>query len=429
MNVSCFKINPEQFIKTDLNDLNKIKKGDLFVAMKSFSIVNLFLIILLFISCGCNGQKSFANNSLLTGADQTEQYLSLLKGKSIAIVANPTSRIGNTHLVDSLKNSGINIKVIFAPEHGFRGDKEAGEDVVGGIDKKSGIKVVSLFGNHNKPSAEDLKNIQLVVFDIQDVGVRFYTYISTLQYVMEACAENNIPLIIFDRPNPHGYYIDGPVLNRKFKSFVGMQPIPVVHGMTIAEYASMLNGEKWLEGNKACELIIIKMKGWNHHSIYNLPVRPSPNLPNMTSVYLYPSLCFFEGTIVSVGRGTDLPFQVIGYPDKPTGSIKFTPTSIPGVAKNPPYEGRECNGFNLQEFGNDVAKSGGRIFINWLIQSYHESADTTNFFNNFFDKLAGTDKLREQIRAGWTEEQIRNSWGDDLEQFRMIRKKYLLYPE
>ena len=397
--------------------------------IKVICFLSYFCCFVLLLGSSCNAQSAGSKTKIVTGADQTLIYLPLLKNKLVGIVANPTSRIGDTHLVDSLKKLGVNIKVIFAPEHGFRGDAEAGEDVIGGVDKKSGIKVISLYGNHYKPSADDLKDIQIIVFDIQDVGARFYTYISTLQYIMEACAENNLPLIILDRPNPHGYYIDGPVLNSKFKSFVGMQPIPIVHGMTIAEYALMLNGEGWLNEKKTCQLTTIKMQGWNHHSVYNLPVPPSPNLPNMTAIYLYPSLCLFEGTIVSVGRGTEFPFQVIGYPEKPTGTIKFKPVSITGIAKKPPYEGVECSGFNLQDFGNDVAKSGGRIFINWLIQSYRESSDSTKFFNNFFDKLAGTDQLRAQIRAGWTEEQIRNSWGEDLERFRLIRKKYLLYPE
>ncbi len=370
-----------------------------------------------------------ATGKIIVGAEQLSEYLPLLKGKGVGIIANPTSQVGKRHLVDTLKSLGVQIKVVFAPEHGFRGEAEAGEDVKGGVDKKSGLKVISLYGDHKKPRPEDLDDVDILLFDIQDVGARFYTYISTLQYVMEAAAQKNIPLLILDRPNPHGYYIDGPVLKPEFKSFVGMQPVPVVHGMTMCEYASMLNGEKWLEGGVQCELICIKMKGWDHHSYYSLPVKPSPNLPNMTSIHLYPSLCFFEGTVVSIGRGTKYPFQIIGYPDKPTGDFVFTPKSIAGLSKNPPYEGKACKGFNLNDFGNDVAKDAGQIFINWLIQSYQEAPDSAHFFNDFFDKLAGTDQLRAQIRAGWPEEQIRNSWGEDLEQFTKIRKKYLLYKD
>ncbi len=373
---------------------------------------------------------SFSQTSnYIAGAERTELYLPSLKKKNVAVVANPTSMIGNKHLVDSLLSSKIKVKCVFAPEHGFRGDAEAGEHLSNGMDKKSGVKVISLYGKHYKPTKEDLKGVQVVIFDIQDVGVRFYTYISTLQYVMESCIENKLPLIVLDRPNPNGFYVDGPVLDTAFKSFVGMQPVPVVHGMSIGEYALYLNGEYFKAHSKQCNLKVIPIGNWNHKSHVVLPVPPSPNLPNMESIYLYPSLCFFEGTKISVGRGTDNPFQVFGYPDNKSGEYYFTPVSIPGKAKTPLYENQKCRGYNVSEYGEKFASTEGQLNLNWIIQLYTEANNRNDFFNSFFDKLAGTDALKKQIEAGLSENEIRNTWGEKLEAFKVIRKKYLLYKD
>jgi len=389
----------------------------------------LILFWLLVSVTSCKAQTSSPDLKIVVGADQTESYLPVLKNKNVAIVANPTSCIGSVHLVDTLKSLGVSISCVFAPEHGFRGKAEAGELIGNDIDKATGVKIVSLYGTHKKPTKEDLLKVDIIIFDIQDVGVRFYTYISTLQYVMEACAENNLELIILDRPNPHGYYIDGPVLDTAYKSFVGMQAIPIVHGLTMGEYAQMLNGEKWLENKVKCNLKIIKIKNWDHTKKYELPIPPSPNLPNQIAVNLYPSLCFFEGTIVSVGRGTDKPFQIFGYPNMPEGNYFFTPKSIVGKAKNPPYENTKCQGFDLTDFGILYADQGRQRYLNWVIQSYQFSNDRGNWFNSFFDKLAGNSILKKQIIEGVEESQIRNSWGPDLLTYRMMRKKYLLYKD
>lgn len=366
---------------------------------------------------------------ITVGAEQTSLYLPVLENKTIAIVANQTSLIKQTHLVDSLKSLGIKIKCVFAPEHGFRGNAADGEQINNSSDEKTGIPLISLYGTHLKPTKEDLQNIEYVVFDIQDVGARFYTYISTLQYVMEACAENKIPLLLLDRPNPNGYYVDGPVLEKKYSSFVGMQPIPVVYGLTVGEYAQMLLGEKWLRDSLQCELKIIKCKNYDHRSFYKLPANPSPNLPNMCAVYLYPSLCFFEGTMVSVGRGTPYPFQVVGYPDFKDGDFSFMPKSIAGKTINPPYENLECKGFDLREFGEEYVKNYRSLYLFWLKAFYDSAPDKTKFFTSFFDKLAGTDKLQQQIKDGWSEEKIKKSWEGDLNKFKIIRKKYLLYDD
>jgi uncharacterized protein YbbC (DUF1343 family) len=366
---------------------------------------------------------------IITGAEQTGQYLPLLANKTVAIVANQTSLINKTHLVDSLASLKIKIKCVFAPEHGFRGDAGAGEEIKNNIDPKTNIPIISLYGNHLKPSKEDLQNVDWVIFDIQDVGARFYTYISTLQYVMEACAENNIPLIILDRPNPNGYYIDGPVMEKKFTSFVGMNPIPIVHGLTVGEYAQMLVGEKWLKDSLPCKLKIIKCINYDHSSFYSLPVNPSPNLPTMTSVYLYPSLCLFEGTIISVGRGTSYPFEVIGYPGFKEGDFSFKPVTIPGVAKNPPYENTECRGFDLREFGEEYVKNYKGLYLFWLKAFYESAPDKTKFFTDFFNKLAGTEELQQQIKDGWSEEKIKESWKPGLNKYKQVRKKYLLYKD
>jgi uncharacterized protein YbbC (DUF1343 family) len=363
------------------------------------------------------------------GADQSQLYLPMLKGKRVGLVVNQTAQVGKVHLVDFLKSKQVTITGIFAPEHGFRGDHSAGEKVKTNVDPKTGITVYSLYGNQKKPSKEVLAKMDVLIFDIQDVGARFYTYISTLHYVMEACAENNKTLIILDRPNPNGHYIDGPILDTAFKSFVGMHPVPVVHGCTIAEYALMINGEGWLKNKAQCKLEVIKIKNYKHWDAYQLPVRPSPNLPNMSSVYLYPSLCFFEGTNYSIGRGTPFPFQYVGKPDCSIGSDSLIPKNLPGIADHPPHEGKLCIGFNLTEYGKQVAFHSKQINLFWLLDLYKNDADKANFFTPFFDKLAGTDQLRKQIIAGKSEAEIRATWQEGLDQYRKKRMRYLMYAD
>ncbi len=374
-------------------------------------------------------EDSIYNSDVITGAMQTDAYLPLLSGKRIALVVNQTSMIDNTHLVDSLVHRGVRIEKIFAPEHGFRGNYDDGAAVKNSIDPATGIAIISLYGNNKKPTAEQLKDIDMVVFDIQDVGVRFYTFLSTMHYAMEACAENDIPLLLLDRPNPNGFYVDGPVLKSAFRSFVGMHPIPVVHGMTLGELAQMINAEGWLTNGVHCDLQIIPCKNYDHHTKYQLPVNPSPNLRSMESIYLYPSLCFFEGTAVSVGRGTDHPFQVIGSPWYPATGFAFIPQSSFGSA-SPPFQGERCNGFDLT--GMTAAMLIQQKFtLSYLLNMYSGFTDKEKFFlpGGFFNKLAGTDELRLQLEAGLTEEEIRISWQDDLTAFRKMRKQYVLYPD
>ncbi len=370
-----------------------------------------------------------ADTIVITGAEQTALYLPIIKGKTIALVVNQTSVIGKTHLVDSLIRLGVKVKTIFAPEHGFRGDHSAGAKVNSAIDPKTGIKITSLYGKNKKPAKEDLLGIDFVIFDIQDVGVRFYTYISTMHYVMESCTENNIPFIILDRPNPNGFYVDGPVLDIKFKSFIGMHPVPLVHGMTVGEFAQMIQGENWMGEGKKCQLTVIKLKGYTHHTMYKLPIRPSPNLASMESVYLYPSLGLFEGTNVSVGRGTPKPFEWLGRPGLKNGSTVFTPKKIPGVADDPLYEGKECKGILLTEFCNHYLLESKQVYIDWLLLFYKSNLpENGEFFKtSSFDRLAGSDKLRLQIMEGKTAAQIRESWKEDLQNYEAMRRKYLLY--
>jgi uncharacterized protein YbbC (DUF1343 family) len=377
----------------------------------------------------CLFQFSHAQSNIITGAEQTSEYVPALRGKRVGMVVNQTSMIRKTHLVDSLKKFNINIRAIFAPEHGFRGDHGAGIAVKSSKDLKTGIKVVSLYGNHKKPTKDDLKDIDVVVFDIQDVGARFYTYISTLHYVMEACAENKKQLIVLDRPNPNGFYVDGPVLDKKFQSFVGMHPVPVVHGLTIGEYAMMINGEKWLKEGIQCNLKIVRIKGYDHNSRYVLPVKPSPNLPTEASIYLYPSLCFFEGTNYSVGRGTNKPFECVGKPQNITGDFKFIPKAVAGVAENPPYKDKLCKGHLLTNFATTVLKKEPRLYLDWVINLYQEDTSKQTYFNDFFDTLAGTDELRKQIIAGKTESEIRDLWIPQLDIYRQVRMRYLLYKD
>lgn len=360
------------------------------------------------------------------GAYQIKQYVKLLEGKSVAILANQTSMIGNTHVVDSLLSYNIGIKVIFSPEHGFRDMADAGEKIESGKDPKTGIPLISLYGNHLKPTPDDLKGIDIVIFDIQDVGTRFYTYISTLHYLLEACAENNVKCLILDRPNPNGFYFDGNILDTVHRSFVGMDPVPIVHGMTVGEYAGMLNGEGWLKGGLKCDLEVIKCKNYTHSTKYELPVRPSPNLPNQNSIYLYPSICFFEGTTLSLGRGTSFPFQVYGSPDLPDKGFNFTPQSVSG-AKNPPLLGIKCYGTDLRDAMEKGLVPKPEINLNLVIDAYNEFPDKEKFFTPYFDVLAAGPVLREQIQKGMTAEEIRATWKDGLEKYSKIRQKYLLY--
>ena len=395
----------------------------------------LFISILL-ILVGCsttrNNAVSTINPSVAplndgkfkTGAENTESYLPLLKDKRAGIVTNQTGILTKEkHLVDFLLEQHINLQKIYAPEHGFRGTADAGELIVDGKDTKTNLPIISLYGNNKKPKPEQLEGIDVLVFDLQDVGARFYTYISSLHYVMEACAENNIPLLVLDRPNPNGTIIDGPILEKEHKSFVGMHEIPVLHGMTIGEYAKMINGEKWLKDGIQCNLTVIPCLNYLHDMKYSLPVKPSPNLPNDQSINLYASLCFFEGANVSLGRGTEKQFQIYGSPFLPESEFNFSFTPIPNFgAKDPVHNGTLCFGEDLTEI-----RKVHRLELKWLLKAYENTADKTVFFNDFFTKLAGTKKLREQIEAGMTEKEIRKTWQEGLEQFKEVRKKYLLY--
>ncbi len=365
---------------------------------------------------------------MLTGADQTTIWKPLVAGKRIGLVVNHTAITAEGHLLDLLIREKQQVQAVFAPEHGFRGEAEAGAKIENGKDLKTGISVISLYGSKKKPQAADLKGIEVMVFDMQDVGARFYTYISTLHYVMEACAEQNIPLVLLDRPNPNGHYIDGPLLDTSYRSFVGMHPIPIVHGMTLGEYARMINGEGWLAGGVQCELQVVKLKDYTHQTAYNLAVPPSPNLPDMHSVYLYPSTCFFEGTDISLGRGTDRPFQLVGAPWFNGGDTSFVPRSIPGKAERPPQMGVVCRGFDYGKLPLAQLRQRGQIDLQPLLTFYAQAPDQSRFFLPFFDKLAGTSTLRTQITAGWSETQIRKSWEEGLQQFAAMRQKYLLYP-
>ncbi len=366
--------------------------------------------------------------NLKTGADNYENYLPILKNKKVGVVSNQTSIVMNTtHLVDFLVANEINVQKIFAPEHGFRGTADAGELIIDGKDTKTNLPIISLYGNNKKPKSEQLENLDILVFDIQDVGARFYTYISTLHYIMEACAENHIPLLILDRPNPNGFIIDGPVLEMEFSSFVGMHPVPILYGMTIGEYALMINGENWLQSSTnseqalQCDLKVIPCLNYNRNASYHLPQRPSPNLPNDQAINLYASLCFFEGTNVSVGRGTDNQFQIYGSPLLPNSGFNFIPEPNFG-AKDPLHKGVIC-------FGEDLStiEPLSQIELKWLIKAYNTTEDKTKFFNPFFTKLAGTKKLQQQIEEGISERKIRKSWKSDIELFKETRKKYLIY--
>lgn len=369
---------------------------------------------------GCKATEN--EKELVLGAERTGDYLSEIKGKSVGLLINHTSTIEEQHLVDYLLEKEIEVKKIFAPEHGFRGKADAGELIADNVDSKTGIPVVSVYGKNKKPSAEALAGLDVVIFDIQDVGVRFYTYISSMHYMMEACAVNNVSMMVFDRPNPNGHFVDGPMLDPKFKSFVGMHPIPIVHGLTVGELANMINEEGWLEDGLKCDLSVIAMKNYKHSDAYSLPVKPSPNLPNDQSVGLYPSICFFEGTKMSIGRGTQFPFQVIGYPDQRFGDFSFTPASIDGMAKHPKLKGETCFGVDLR-----MVDLPSFLDLNYVIDFYHKWENEASFFTKYFNTLAGTDQLRKQIEDGLSMEEIRKSWEPELEKYLELRKKYLLY--
>ncbi|MGV6829925.1 MAG: exo-beta-N-acetylmuramidase NamZ family protein [Flavobacteriales bacterium] len=423
-----------------------------FSFFKNTVLISLITTFLFCFSCGSQNKENTNNQELVihdtmsikkgenivVGANQKREYLKLLKNKTIGIVANQTSIVKdntvilengkevftylNKHLVDFLHHK-VTIKAVFAPEHGFRGKADAGEVIKDGVDTKTGLPIISLYGKNKKPTPKQLEGIDMMVFDIQDVGARFYTYISTLHYLMEACAENNIPLLILDRPNPNGHYIDGPILEPKYKSFVGMHPVPVVHGMTIGEYAQMINGEGWLANQVKCKLFIIKMKGYTHQTKYSLPIKPSPNLPNDLAINLYPSLCFFEGTIVSAGRGTNKQFQLFGAPQLPKEHFPytFTPQANEG-SKYPKYKGELCYGKNL-----DQTPRLNKINLEWLIEAYADYKKKHDFFKPYFTKLAGTTKLQEQIEKGYTYREIRKTWLKGLAEYDRMRQKYLLY--
>jgi uncharacterized protein YbbC (DUF1343 family) len=412
---------------------------------------SLFILALLSYSIVANAQpshkaiKKINNPAVISGTERMEVYLPMLKGKSVAVFANQTSIVKGTHLVDTLIKSGIKVVKIFGPEHGFRGTADAGEHVENGIDKKTGLPVISLYGDHKKPTADDFKNVDVLIFDIQDVGVRFYTFISSLEYCLEACLENHKPMLILDRPNPNGFYVDGPVLDKKFKSFVGMQPVPIVYGMTIGEYALMLAGEKWLSAKANAinaynittqptvdtpfHVQVIKCKNYDHTTKYVLPVNPSPNLKEMQSIYLYPSTCFFEGTVMSEGRGTDKPFQIFGHPALPKNLFAFTPNPNAG-AKSSKCFNQQCYGWNESGTPAEVLqKLNGKIQLKYLLNAYQLFPGKDSFFlkNNFFNKLAGNDELMQQVKDGKSEATIRSSWEPALANFKKIREKYLLY--
>ena len=367
---------------------------------------------------------SYAQESnSIPAANHTEDYLPFLKGFSIGVVSNQTSNIGTTHLVDSLVSLGINIKTVFAPEHGFRGNIDAGEYVKDGKDSKTGLPIISLYGKNKKPKPEQIEDLDILLFDIQDVGARFYTYLSTLHYIMEAAAEADIKVIVLDRPNPNAHYIDGPILKAENSSFIGLHPVPIVYGMTIGEYAKMINGEGWLQNEQKCDLRVIPLKNYNRNNAYELPVRPSPNLPNAQSIALYPSLCLFEGTPVSAGRGTEQQFQIFGSPDLDSElyTYTFTPQANLG-AKYPKFKGERCFGKDLSTY-----TPPNKIELQWLINAYKQY-DNKSFFTPFFDKLAGNTSLKKKIISGMSAEKIRESWKSDLQDFQVIRSKYLIYP-
>ncbi|MFM7328841.1 MAG: exo-beta-N-acetylmuramidase NamZ domain-containing protein [Bacteroidota bacterium] len=388
----------------------------------------IFIRALSFTACllvvmGCVAQQKGRVGTVGTGASQISSIISAVGDKRVGMFVNQTAMVGNTHVVDTLLSRGVRVVKIYSPEHGFRGDADAGEDVGNGTDPRSGVPIVSLYGPNKKPKPEQLADVDVVLFDMQDIGVRFFTYISSLHYMIEACAEQGKPLIILDRPNPNGGYVDGPMMETAHKSFVGMHPIPVVHGMTIGEYARMVNGERWLSGGLQCDLKVIPVTGWKHGDPWHVAVKPSPNLPNDHAIRIYPSTCFFEGTVLSIGRGTMNPFEQTGHPDLKNYKHTFTPVSIPGMSKTPPLMNQLCHGLDFR-----TMEVNDRLNLAPLIELYNAFPDKDKFFISYFEKLAGTATLREQIRQGVSEEKIRESWQPGLKAFREMRKKYLLYP-
>jgi uncharacterized protein YbbC (DUF1343 family) len=385
--------------------------------------ITLLILSVAITSSVCSG----AEKKPVPGAYQTGLYKDLIQGKTIAIVANQTSMVGNTHLVDTLVSLGIRIKQIFAPEHGFRHLADAGETIANGLDPKTGIPIISLYGKQYKPTSDNLKGVDVVIFDIQDVGTRFYTYISTLHYVLESCAENNVRCIVLDRPNPNGFYFDGNIPDTSlYRSFVCMDPVPIVHGLTVGEYAMMANGEGWLAGGIKCDLQVIKCRNYTHKTLYEIPVKPSPNLPNQTSIYLYPSLCFFEGSAISCGRGTRFPFQTFGSPKLPDRGFSFTPASVPGAA-NPVHLGKKCFGTDLRNSLENKTVPSPKLNLEWVISAYNDYPEKDKFFTKYFDTLAGGPELREAIIKGMNSEEIRATWKDGLKKYGKTREKYLLY--
>lgn len=383
--------------------------------------INFFYIVIsliLFFS-----SSSYAQ--ITTGAEHIDKYLPKIEGKRVAILANHTSLVGKTHLVDTLKSLNVDIKYIFAPEHGFRGTADAGENISNTIDKKTGVRVVSLYGSSKRPQDSIMQQVDVVIFDLQDVGLRFFTYLSSLHYLMESAADNQVELIILDRPNPNGFYVDGPTLNMKYKSFVGIYPIPVVHGMTLGELAYMSVGEGWLKCKHDLKLTVIECEGYTRDMRYSLPVKPSPNLPNMRSIYLYPSMCYFEATPISLGRGTNTPFEIYGSPDMKGCKFSFTPQSRPG-AQNPPLKGKLCYGVDLTKLPLEELTSKG-VSLEYLIDAYHRTGGNEKFLTSFFEKLIGVDYVRPMIISGASAEDISQMWAQSVEDFKEQRKEYLIY--
>ena len=396
------------------------------------SIRSFFFLLLLLLTGAQHTAFSPESNSqdteaIVPGDARFKAYLPMIRDKRVGLVVNHTAVVGAVHLLDTLLALGVDVVRIFAPEHGFRGKADAGAHVASGVDESTGIPVISLYGDHRKPRPDDLAGLDILLFDIQDVGVRFYTYISTMSYVMEACAQEHIPLVVLDRPNPNGHFVDGPLMDSCCTSFIGLHAgVPVSHGMTVGEYGLMVNEEGWLPGGLKADYRVIPVKNWSHERVFRLPLRPSPNLPNMKSVYLYPTLCFFEATALSVGRGTDKPFQIIGHPDFP-GDYHFTPKAMPG-ARHPKLEGRLCHGIDYSALSEDSLRAMGRIRLDWIIGAWQRFPDKNAFFLPHFYKLAGNRALAKQIKAGLSEEEIRASWAPGLRNFKRMRSKYLIYP-
>jgi uncharacterized protein YbbC (DUF1343 family) len=389
-------------------------------------VIGIFFFTILFLPA-CSRATGWIDP--LPGAYQMNDYLNKLLNRKVGLVVNHSSTINSVTLYDTLRKSGVKIITLFTPEHGYFGNVEAGAKIKNGNFENDSVKVISLYSRKKKPGTDDMRDIDIMVFDLQDVGVRFFTFISTLHYVMEACAENNIPLLILDRPNPNGFYVDGPVLDTAYRSFIGLDPVPVVYGMTIGEYAEMINGEHWLPGSLRCDLDVVKCRNYTHESYYTLPLPPSPNLPDIHSIYLYPSTCFFEGTVISEGRGTDAPFCEIGHPDFSNHTFSFIPESKPGYSINPKFRGKICYGLDLRSISVDTLRNRRRIELGYLKLFFDDLRIGEAFFTDYFDQLAGNDGLRSQIVNGLSMDSIRQTWSADLEKFKQIRAKYLLYPD